>query len=83
MSFFSKKTGSKAEHDAGTTGLSPYVAAQLKWDERYGDWIVRAKNWRIAGVFDVNYFSRLATIIFPARRQLQSFPKRISLLHWC
>jgi type IV secretion system protein TrbF len=54
MSFFSKKTESKAEHDTGTPGLSPYVAAQLKWDERYGDWIIRAKNWRIAaGMFAV------------------------------
>ena len=27
---------------------SPYVAARREWDERYGDLITRAKNWRVA-----------------------------------
>ncbi len=26
--------------------LSPYLAARREWDERYGDLITRAKNWR-------------------------------------
>jgi type IV secretory pathway TrbF-like protein len=27
---------------------SPYLAARREWDERYGNLITRAKNWRIA-----------------------------------
>lgn len=27
---------------------SPYLAARREWDERYGDLISRAKNWRLA-----------------------------------
>lgn len=27
---------------------NPYLAARAAWDERYGDLIVRAKNWRLA-----------------------------------
>ena len=26
---------------------SPYMAARREWDERYGDLITRAKNWRM------------------------------------
>jgi type IV secretory pathway TrbF-like protein len=29
-----------------TTEFSPYVAARREWDERYGDLLTRAKNWR-------------------------------------
>jgi type IV secretion system protein TrbF len=25
---------------------NPYLAARREWDERYGDQITRAKNWR-------------------------------------
>src|SRR3984957_5873826 len=27
-------------------GQSPYLAPRREWDERYGDLITRAKNWR-------------------------------------
>src|SRR5712671_4270056 len=27
---------------------NPYLAARKEWDERYGDLISRAKNWRVA-----------------------------------
>ncbi|MBX7135089.1 MAG: hypothetical protein K1X67_20680 [Fimbriimonadaceae bacterium] len=30
------------------TGLNPYIAARREWDERYGDLISRARNWRLA-----------------------------------
>lgn len=29
-------------------GLNPYLAARREWDERYGDLICRARNWRLA-----------------------------------
>ena len=30
---------------------SPYLAARREWDERYGDLITRAKNWRTMAAF--------------------------------
>jgi type IV secretion system protein VirB5 len=30
------------------TGSNPYLAARREWDERYGDLISRARNWRLA-----------------------------------
>ena len=32
-------------------GSNPYLAARLEWNERYGDFITRARNWRIVGLF--------------------------------
>lgn len=32
-------------------GVNPYFAARLEWTERYGDFITRARNWRIVGMF--------------------------------
>jgi type IV secretion system protein VirB5 len=31
-----------------STNESPYLAARREWDERYGDLITRARNWRFA-----------------------------------
>jgi hypothetical protein len=42
-----------------------------------------AEDRGLRHMFDVNYFSRSATIIFPDRRQLHPFLKRVALLHWC
>src|SRR3954453_5071097 len=37
----------KTERTAAPTGeYNPYLAARREWDERYGDQISRAKNWR-------------------------------------
>src|SRR5579871_930465 len=30
---------------------NPYLAARHEWDERYGDFITRAKNWRTMAAF--------------------------------
>jgi type IV secretion system protein TrbF len=30
--------------------ITPYLAARREWDERYGDQISRAKNWRVMAV---------------------------------
>jgi type IV secretion system protein VirB5 len=29
---------------------NPYLAARAEWDERYGDLIARARNWRVAAI---------------------------------
>src|SRR6476646_7781627 len=31
-----------------TGSFNPYLAARREWDERYGDLITRARNWRVA-----------------------------------
>lgn len=38
--------------------FNPYVAARREWDERYGEMITRAKNWRFIAVL-----SAIATIV--------------------
>ena len=50
---------------AGPTGTTlssetynPYLSARREWDERYGDQITRARNWRIAA-----FFSALITLV--------------------
>ena len=30
--------------------VSAYFVARREWDERYGDWITRARNWRAVGL---------------------------------
>jgi type IV secretion system protein VirB5 len=36
-------------NSANETIFNPYVAARREWDERYGEMITRAKNWRFIG----------------------------------
>jgi len=36
------------ESDGGVD--TPYLAARREWNERYGDYIARARNWRWAGI---------------------------------
>jgi type IV secretory pathway TrbF-like protein len=35
---------------SGAGDVNRYLAARLEWDERYGDLITRAKNWRITAI---------------------------------
>lgn len=32
---------------------SPFLAAKREWNERYGDYIAQAKNWRLAAIFSL------------------------------
>src|SRR3954462_4557343 len=36
--------------EAGSGSYNPYLAARREWDERYGDQITRARNWRTMAV---------------------------------
>jgi len=49
------KTKSKSPDD---TPLNPYVAARREWDERYGEIITRARNWRFIAML-----SAMATLV--------------------
>jgi len=35
---------------AGGHGETPYMAARREWNERYGDYIAAARNWRFAAI---------------------------------
>ena len=43
---------------ADSSSFNPYVAARREWDERYGDLITRAKNWRFIAML-----SAIATVV--------------------
>ena len=45
ISFLTKKKPSTVR-ESGPTDYNPYLAARREWDERYGDQITRARNWR-------------------------------------
>lgn len=42
--------GEQAKQDPPATAYNPYLAARREWDERYGDLITRARNWRAAAL---------------------------------
>jgi len=48
LAFQRKETRNRDSGSAAVAGnqYNPYLAARREWDERYGDQITRAKNWR-------------------------------------
>ena len=49
IAIFTKK--SKSQNSTGNESVyNPYLAARREWDERYGDQITRARNWRVMAV---------------------------------
>ena len=57
---------------------NPYLAARREWDERYGDLITRAKNWRSMAAFSslVALVATVGIVWLSARRML--FPSSFS-----
>lgn len=45
-----KKKDERPVEAPDTTPESPYVAARREWNERYGSYIARARNWRFAAI---------------------------------
>lgn len=41
------KTDTPESHARPSSSYNPYMSARREWDERYGDLITRARNWRI------------------------------------
>src|SRR5690348_10753196 len=39
------ENGTRSEEESHKS-YNPYLAARREWDERYGDQIIRARNWR-------------------------------------
>ncbi len=46
FSFFAKRKSKVVADEASPGSYNPYLAARREWDERYGDQITRARNWR-------------------------------------
>src|ERR1700751_3807134 len=51
-------TASKASGTSANSQLSSWIAAKHEWNERYGDLISRAQNWRAAA-----FLALLLTVI--------------------
>jgi type IV secretion system protein TrbF len=49
---FKRKEKARANSDIDTSQKNPYLAARREWDERYGDLIARAKNWRLLALLE-------------------------------
>ena len=47
---FLKQRKASAIRESGSTDYNPYLAARREWDERYGDQITRARNWRTMAI---------------------------------
>jgi type IV secretion system protein VirB5 len=47
---FALRPNHKSAGSTTTELLNPYLAARREWDERYGDLITRARNWRTVAV---------------------------------
>lgn len=45
-----KANTAASESATASRGYNPYLAARREWDERYGDQIARARNWRTAAL---------------------------------
>jgi type IV secretion system protein TrbF len=64
-------TPAESEQTKGKSGdfHNPYLAARKEWDERYGDLISRAKNWRAAAfLFGVIALAAVAGMIVIAKQ---------------
>ena len=58
---------------------NPYLAARREWDERYGEFITRARNWRTVAVI-----SALVALVATGGMLWQSARSRViplSLIH--
>lgn len=53
MSLFSAKKPAPATPKASSTVAAPYLNARREWDERYGDLLSRARNWRLAALISM------------------------------
>jgi type IV secretion system protein TrbF len=49
---FKRKEKPQAKTDIDASGYNPYLAARREWDERFGDLISRAKNWRLLALLE-------------------------------
>jgi type IV secretion system protein VirB5 len=64
------------------TSYNPYLAARREWDERYGDMITRAKNWRLVAVLSAvtATVSVAGIVILSARSKVVPFVVAIDSL---
>ena len=78
MQFANTKTSSRPDERT----YSPYLAARRDWDERYGDLITRARNWRFMAVLCAcsSVVSIAGVVYLAARTKLVPFVVAIDSL---
>ena len=69
---FGAKPGASAPAEKERAAYNPYLAARREWDERYGDQISRARNWRTMA-----FLSAAIAIVLAAGLIWQSSRSRI------
>ena len=47
-------------HDSAPAFESPFLAAKREWNERYGDYIAQARNWRLTAILSLAISAILA-----------------------
>jgi type IV secretion system protein TrbF len=57
---FKRSNKTRVKPDMDMSDKNPYLAARREWDERYGDLISRAKNWRLLALLEA--FALILTI---------------------
>jgi len=62
--------------------FNPYVAARREWDERYGDLITRARNWRFIAVLSATatLVAVVGIVVLSARSKIVPFVVAIDSL---
>ncbi len=67
--------GSGSVHQSGTAARNPYLDARRSWDERYGDLLTRARNWRALGFLStlVALVSTIGLAVLCARSHVATF----------
>src|ERR1035438_8237798 len=62
--------------------FNPYVAARREWDERYGDLITRARNWRFIAVLSATatLVAVAGIVVLSARSKIVPFVVAIDSL---
>ena len=75
----------RAGYDAAVTTReadSPFLAAKREWNERYGDYIAQARNWRVAAILSLFITAILAggTIWLAAQTKLVPYVVEVDKL---
>ena len=71
----------KAKTEDGSP-FNPYLAARREWDERYGEMITRAKNWRVIAMLSAmaTFVSVAGIVVLSARSKVVPFVVAIDSL---
>jgi len=75
QSFDGSNSRSSVNFDVVSSGMNPYLNARREWDERNGDYIARARNWRLAAfcAFGIAALAVIGVIWIGSRSKIQPY----------